>query len=142
MNKKSIFEFKVIITTIILAAVTIFVSPIVIGLTSQFFPKSHFFTAILIVMLLICLFVIIFILKQTFHLLLSNKKNGLASDIKVKKLKQIKYSGSFLSILYTILLPLSYILAEKDDAPGLILIFLVLLLLSLYLFGLSLKRLR
>ncbi|MEK4152662.1 DUF2975 domain-containing protein [Carnobacterium sp. FSL E2-0243] len=142
MNKKNIFRFKIVITTMIIAAVTIFVSPIVVNLANQFFPKYPFFAFILMVMLLTCLCSIIFIMKQTFHLLLSTKKDRLTSDNIVEKMNQIKHTSIFLSTLYTMLLPLSYILAEKDDAPGLILIFLVLLLLSLYIIKITLKKLK
>lgn len=142
MNKKNIFRFKIVITTMIIAAVNIFVSPIVVNLANQFFPKYPFFAFILMVMLLTCLCSIIFIMKQTFHLLLSTKKDRLTSDNIVEKMNQIKHTSIFLSTLYTMLLPLSYILAEKDDAPGLILIFLVLLLLSLYIIKITLKKLK
>ena len=66
-----------------------------------------------------------FALYQAFKILLYIDKNVAFSESTVKALKNIKYSGITISTLYVAMLPFVYFLAELDDAPGLILIGLV-----------------
>jgi hypothetical protein len=61
-------------------------------------------------------------LYQAFTLLSFIDKNIAFSELSVKALKYIKYCAFTISILYVILMPLVYMVAEKDDAPGLIII--------------------
>ncbi|CDQ20096.1 Protein of unknown function [Halobacillus karajensis] len=63
-----------------------------------------------------------FALYQAYQLLSFIDKNKAFSDLSVKALKRIKHCALIISILYVIFMPLIYILAEVDDAPGLILI--------------------
>jgi Protein of unknown function (DUF2975) len=66
-----------------------------------------------------------FALYQAFKLLLYIDKNEAFSQISVKALKKIKYCAITISILHVLALPLFYIFAELDDAPGVIFIGLV-----------------
>ncbi|MFC0469099.1 DUF2975 domain-containing protein [Halalkalibacter kiskunsagensis] len=68
-----------------------------------------------------------FALYQSFALLTYIDKNQAFSHISVKALKKIKYCALTISGLYVVALPFVYILAEVDDAPGLILIGMVLI---------------
>lgn len=61
-----------------------------------------------------------FALYQAFQLLCYIDKNKAFSQISVKALKNIKYCAIAISSLYVIMMPFVYIVAEKDDAPGLI----------------------
>jgi hypothetical protein len=63
-----------------------------------------------------------FALYQAFNLLSYIDKNQAFSELSVRALKKIKTSALIISGLYVIALPFVYILAEVDDAPGLILI--------------------
>ena len=63
---------------------------------------------------------------QTFKLLNYIDKNKAFSQRSVEALRAIKYCGSIISGLYALALPYIYIVAEKDDAPGVIVIGLVL----------------
>lgn len=63
-----------------------------------------------------------FALYQSFTLLTYIDKNQAFSDLSVKALKKIKNSAIIISGLYVVAIPFVYILAEVDDAPGLILI--------------------
>ncbi|WP_091020886.1 DUF2975 domain-containing protein [Paenibacillus amylolyticus] len=60
-------------------------------------------------------------LYQAFRLLSYIDKNEAFSLISVKSLKTIKYCAIVISSLYFVMLPFVYVVAEKDDAPGLIL---------------------
>lgn len=61
-------------------------------------------------------------LYQAFKLLNYIDKNKAFSELAVRALKVIKYCAVAISVLYVAGMPLFYILAELDDAPGVILI--------------------
>ncbi|PFK29737.1 hypothetical protein COI93_23145 [Bacillus cereus] len=65
-------------------------------------------------------------LYQAFQLLSYIDKNKAFSKLSVRALKNIKYCAITISILYVIGLPFFYFLAEMDDAPGIIVIGLVI----------------
>lgn len=66
-------------------------------------------------------------LFQAIRLLSYIDKNKAFSVISVNALKMIKINAFSISILYVIMLPFIFLLAEKDDAPGLIIIGMVLI---------------
>jgi hypothetical protein len=63
-----------------------------------------------------------FAVYQTFKLLGYIDKNKAFSQLSVKVLKRIKYSAAVISLMYAAFLPYVYIVAQKDDAPGVVLI--------------------
>lgn len=66
-----------------------------------------------------------FALYQSFRLL-SIIDNGEAfSELSVFALRKIKYCGLIISIIFMVILPFIYLVAELDDAPGLILVGMV-----------------
>ena len=71
-----------------------------------------------------------FALNQALKLLSYIDKNKAFSELSVKALKIIKYCAAIFSILYVVEMPFFYILAEKDDAPGIILIGMVFIFAS------------
>jgi len=66
-----------------------------------------------------------FALYQAFKLLSYIDKNKAFSDLSVMALKKIKYCAITISSLYVVILPFVYLVADKDDAPGLIIIEMV-----------------
>jgi small-conductance mechanosensitive channel len=64
-------------------------------------------------------------LYQTIKLLSYIDKNNTFQVLSVKSLKNIKYCAIIISILYMAISPLLYIVAEIDDAPGILLIGLI-----------------
>ncbi len=66
-----------------------------------------------------------FALYQAFKLLSYIDKNKAFSELSVKALKNIKYCAIIISSLYVVMMPFVYLVAEKDDAPGLIIIGMV-----------------
>ncbi|MCI2257123.1 DUF2975 domain-containing protein [Domibacillus sp. PGB-M46] len=64
-------------------------------------------------------------LYQAFKLLSYIDKNKAFSKLSVRALKNIKNCAIIISGLYVLALPLVYIMAEIDDAPGLVLIGMV-----------------
>jgi DNA-binding Xre family transcriptional regulator len=63
-----------------------------------------------------------FALYQSFNLLSYIDKNQAFSELSVRALKKIKNCAIIISGLYVVALPFVYIMAEVDDAPGLIII--------------------
>lgn len=66
-------------------------------------------------------------LYQAFKLLGHIDKNQAFSELSVRSLKNIKFCAMTISGLYVVVLPFVYLLAELDDAPGLILIDMVII---------------
>lgn len=66
-----------------------------------------------------------FALYQAFKLLRYIDKNEAFSDLSVMALKKIKYCAILISSLHVLVLPLFYLFAEVDDAPGVIFVGLV-----------------
>jgi len=71
-----------------------------------------------------------FALYQAFRLLGYIDKNKAFSELSVRALKNIKYCAFAISILYVLIMPFFCRLAEADDAPGLILIGLIIIFAS------------
>ncbi|CQR47667.1 hypothetical protein BN1058_01994 [Paraliobacillus sp. PM-2] len=69
-------------------------------------------------------------LIQALKLLTYIDKNKAFSVLSVDALKVIKHCALAISGVYTMLIPLIYIIGEKDDAPGIILIGLVIIFAS------------
>ena len=84
-----------------------------------------------------------FALYQTFKLLSYIDKNHAFSKLSVQTLKKIKYLAFIFSVLYLLMMPFFYLIGETDDAPGVILIGLILIFASLVLgvFAAVLERL-
>lgn len=59
-------------------------------------------------------------LYQAFRLLGFIDKNEAFSELSVKALKNIKYCAVTITALYLSISPLMYIMAEMDDAPGIL----------------------
>ena len=64
-------------------------------------------------------------LYQAFKLLSYIDKNQAFSELSVKALKNIKFCALTISGLYVVLMPFIYLVAELDDAPGLVIMGMV-----------------
>jgi hypothetical protein len=63
---------------------------------------------------------------NTFKLLIQIEKGNTFSKDSVKILKSIKYCSYIFSSIYILQIPLMYYIAYQDDAPGILLIILIL----------------
>jgi len=72
-----------------------------------------------------------FALSQAYKLLNFIDANKAFSEGSVKALKNIKYCGIIIGILYAIGLPFIFQVADKDDAPGAIVITMVIIFASI-----------
>ncbi len=64
-------------------------------------------------------------LYKAFRLLSYIDKNKAFSEISVKALKHIKYCAVTISALYVVMIPFVFLVADLDDAPGLIIVGMV-----------------
>ncbi|MEK4664540.1 MULTISPECIES: DUF2975 domain-containing protein [Paenibacillus] len=85
----------------------------------------------IVIMMYVSVIPFIVALYQAFRLLSYIDKNEAFSLISVRSLKTIKYCAIVISSLYFVMLPFVYVVAEKDDAPGLILMGMVPIFASL-----------
>ena len=70
-------------------------------------------------------------LSQSYRLLIYIDKNKAFSSIAVRSLKNIKYCAITISSLYVVMMPFVFIVADKDDAPGLVVIGMVFIFASM-----------
>lgn len=93
----------------------------------QYFPKTTLFALLIIYGAAIAFFIALYMALK----LLSYIDQSIAfSGQSVKALKNIKFCAIIISSLYVIGMPLIYYVAEADDAPGLIIIGLVIIFAS------------
>lgn len=85
----------------------------------------------IVIMMYVSVIPFIVALYQAFRLLSYIDKNEAFSLMSVKSLKTIKYCAIVISGIYVEMLPFVYVVAEKDDAPGLILMGMVPIFASL-----------
>lgn len=64
----------------------------------------------------------LFALLQAFLLLRYTDENDAFSHASIRALRNIKFSGIAMTVLYLCAMPLMFAVAEADDAPGLVLI--------------------
>ncbi|WP_208559066.1 DUF2975 domain-containing protein [Marinilactibacillus kalidii] len=72
----------------------------------------------------------LFMVAQSFKLIVHIDENEAFSVSTISCLKNIRNAGSMMTAIYLMLLPIVYLVADRDDAPGLILIGLFFLFFS------------
>ncbi len=84
-----------------------------------------------------------FALYQAFKLLSYIDKNTAFSELSVKSLKNIKYCGNIISLIFVAGMPYLFHMAQKDDAPGVVVLGLVIIFASsvISIFAVVLQRL-
>ena len=102
-------------------ALCIFAVPIVAKEVAEFIETPYVYYLILLGVYgsALAYFVALF---HAFRLLRYIDRNIAFSELSVIALKKIKYCAITISSIYVLFLPLFYIVAEIDDAPGLIII--------------------
>ncbi|MFD2616513.1 DUF2975 domain-containing protein [Terrilactibacillus laevilacticus] len=106
-------------------ALCIFLVPELANLAAKLFPKVDYIKYPVSLIFYVSALPFYFALYQTFKLLRYIDKNKAFSELSVIALKKIKRCAITISILHVLVLPLFYLFAEKDDAPGVVFIGLV-----------------
>lgn len=112
-------------------ALCIFVVPEIANYIVELYPDDAYLKYLIYVDLYAAALPFYFALYQAFRLLSYIDKNQAFSELSVQALKKIKYCAIAYSGLYVLGLPLFYLIAEKDDAPGVILIGMVMIFASM-----------
>ena len=128
MKRETLFlKIAVFLMGLPVLSLCIFVVPRVAMKAAQHFPKITLFAVITVYVTAIAYFVALY---MTIKLLSYIDQNIAFSERSVKALINIKYCAIIISSLYVVGMPLIYYVAEVDDAPGLIIIGMVIILAS------------
>ncbi|MNO19383.1 hypothetical protein D3C76_91150 [compost metagenome] len=121
----------VILMGIPVLALCIFAVPEIADFAAELYPDMTTIKYLVFIDLYASAIPFYFALYQAFKLLGYIDKNKAFSELSVQVLKNIKYCAIIISSLYVLGLPLFYLMAEKDDAPGIIVIGLVIIFASM-----------
>ena len=106
----------------------IFLLPMVITGLTRVIPVSPYLNYIGFIGLYGAVTPFLFALYQTIKFLSYINNKGALSEQCVNALKNIRYCGITISVLYVIAMPLLFLMADGDDAPGIILFALIVIL--------------
>ena len=106
-------------------ALCIFLVPEIGNVTAKLLPEFAYIKYLVSIVFYASAIPFYFALYQAFKLLRFIDKNKAFSELSVKALKKIKHCAITISILQVLVLPLFYLFADKDDAPGIIFVGLV-----------------
>lgn len=120
----------VILLGIPVLALCIFLVPEIADFAAELYPNIIYLKYLVLIDLYASAIPYYFALYQAFKLLSYIDKNNAFSELSVRALKNIKYCAITISSLYAVGMPLFYLIAEKDDAPGIIVIGMVMIFAS------------
>ncbi|RBW68601.1 DUF2975 domain-containing protein [Bacillus taeanensis] len=124
-------KIAVIIIGLPVLAVCIFLVPEIADYAAQLAADVAFMKYYTLIGLYAAAIPFYFALYQAFKLLSYIDTNKAFSQISVKALKTIKYCAIAISIIYVINMPIFYLIGEVDDAPGVILIGMIIIFASM-----------
>ncbi|WP_342599061.1 DUF2975 domain-containing protein [Psychrobacillus sp. FSL H8-0483] len=124
-------KIAVILIGIPVLALCIFLVPEIANFAAELYPDITYIKYLVFIDFYAASIPFYFALYQAFKLLSYIDKSKAFSDLSVRALKTIKYCAITISILYVLGMPLFYLIAEMDDAPGIIVIGMVLIFASL-----------
>ncbi|QQF62420.1 DUF2975 domain-containing protein [Bacillus mojavensis] len=123
-------KIAVILIGIPVLALCIFLVPEIANFAAELYPDISYLKYLVYIDLYAAAIPFYFALYQAFTLLSYIDRNKAFSELSVRALKIIKYCAITISLLLAAGMPLFYLIAEMDDAPGIILIGLVLIFAS------------
>jgi len=124
-------KVAVILIGIPVLALCIFVVPEIANYIAELYPNHTYLKYLIFIDLYAAAIPFYFALYQAFKLLSYIDMNKAFSELSVRALKNIKYYAVIISSLFVVGMPLFYLLAEKDDAPGIIVIGMVIIFASM-----------
>ncbi|MEE6449163.1 DUF2975 domain-containing protein [Gottfriedia acidiceleris] len=133
MKRGSTLFLKIVVIFIGLPvlALCILVVPKIAEFAAELYPNITLMKYFIFIDLYLAAIPFYFALYQAFKLLSYIDKNKAFSQLSVNALKKIKFSAIAISVLYVLGLPLFYLIADMDDAPGIIVIGMVLIFASM-----------
>lgn len=121
----------VILAGIPVLALCIFLVPELANYAAELYPDFTFIKYLVFIDLYASAIPYYFALYQAFKLLSFIDKNKAFSELSVRALKNIKNCALTISCLHVLGAPLFFLIAELDDAPGMILLGFVLIFASM-----------
>lgn len=121
----------VILMGIPVLAMCIFLAPEIGNFAAELYPNYTYLKLLVLLDLYATAIPFYFALFQAFRLLSYIDKKKAFSEISVRALKIIKYCAITLGSLYVVGMPLFFLLADKDDAPGIVGIGLIMIFASM-----------
>ena len=123
MKRETLFlKLAVFLMALPVLALCIFAIPPIAFGSADYYPEAEFLKYPVLIGLYLTALAFFMALYQAFRLLGYIDRNIAFSDLSVKSLKNIKNCAITITGVYVLFLPLIYIVADRDDAPGLILI--------------------
>lgn len=122
MEKAVILFLKlaVILMGIPVLALCIFLVPEIAGFAAELYPEHSYLKYLVYIDLYATAIPFYFALYQAFILLNYIYKNKAFTKSSVRALKNITYCALTISSLYVLGMPIFFLMADKDDAPGII----------------------
>lgn len=124
-------KIAVILIGLPILALCVFVVPNIAEFAAELMPDITYLKPLVFIYFYLTAIPFYFALYQAFKLLSYIDKNKAFSELSIKALKTIKYCAMTISILYVVGMPLFYFMAEFDDAPGIIVIGLIVIFASM-----------
>ncbi|TKH04325.1 DUF2975 domain-containing protein [Peribacillus simplex] len=124
-------KIAVILIGMPVLALCIFVVPEIANFAAELYPDMTYLKYLVLIDLYASAIPFYFALYQAFKLLSYIDKNKAFSELSVRALRTIKNCAITISSFYVVGMPLFYLMAEMDDAPGIILIGLVVIFASM-----------
>ncbi|WP_413364002.1 DUF2975 domain-containing protein [Lysinibacillus sp. 3P01SB] len=128
MKRETFFlKFVVILMGLPVLALCIFILPEIAEFFAELNPDFDYLQYPFLIGLYVTAIVYFGALYQTLKLLSYIDKNQAFSELSVKALKNIKYCAITIGALYVVFMPLIFLMGENDDAPGIILIGMIII---------------
>lgn len=124
-------KMAVIVMGIPVLALCIFLVPEIANFAEELYPDIPYLKYLVFIDLYATAIPFYFALYQAFKLLSYIDMGNAFSELSVRALKNIKYCALAISSLYVLGMPLFFLVAEKDDAPGVIVIGLIMIFASM-----------
>jgi len=124
-------RLAVILIGLPVLALCIFVVPEIGDFVADLYPDKAYLEYLVFIDLYATAVPFYYALYHASKLLNYIDRNQAFSELSVGALKMIKYCAIIISILYAAGMPLFYLMADADDAPGIIVVGLVMIFASL-----------
>ncbi|MFD6509013.1 DUF2975 domain-containing protein [Bacillus sp. NPDC060175] len=121
----------IILIGIPVLALCIFLVPNIGNYAAELYPDIAYIKYLVLINLYATVVPFYFALYQAFKLVSFLDKGNAFSKLSVRALKKIKNCAVTISILYVVGMPLFYLVAERDDAPGIIIFGMLLIFASM-----------
>ncbi|MBJ8053514.1 DUF2975 domain-containing protein [Bacillus cereus] len=121
----------IILIGIPVLALCIFLVPNIGNYAAELYPDIAYIKYLILINLYATVVPFYFALYQAFKLVSFIDKGNAFSKLSVRALKKIKNCAVTISILYVVGMPLFYLMAERDDAPGIIILGMLLIFASM-----------